>query len=108
MAHLGWDLFITEPDSAAKDPIRHCHVCQERMKVRQDIMGPRNWRENVAGVKTQHDEWFCVNSEEDWHRQALAILLESEKTPSAVIQNMLKQEVEQILKNRTATKVVFI
>jgi hypothetical protein len=93
----GWDAF--QPDPGVEDKM-FCRVCGEEMEVRRNVEGPRSYTEAVGGGKSLHDSFVCKNSGEKWHQQALEILKMAEKTPSKVMEEMLKKEVQEIIESK--------
>jgi hypothetical protein len=45
-----------------------------------------------------HDKFWCPHSNTSWHKQALKLLLEIEKTPSKSIARLLRNDLEDILR----------
>jgi hypothetical protein len=108
ICHAGWDFLTTESGREAEE---RCRVCGEVMAVARGVVGPTGWahaRAIASGVLegTPHDEFCCVFSSEAWHRQALALKLEAQKTPSKRVEDLLLEEAEEIVRVRTATKQV--
>jgi hypothetical protein len=107
--HAGWDCVTTEPGEEAE--VR-CRVCGEVMAVRRGVVGPTGWAHSMAiaaGVAKGklHDSFACDFSGEAWHRQALALKLEAQKTPSKRVERLLLEEAERVVRSRAATKEVF-
>lgn len=106
--HAGWDFFVADPGT--REEMR-CRVCGAVMAVHRGVVGPTGWGHAMAiaaGVSKDklHDEFACEFSCEAWHRQALALKQEAEKTPSGEVARLLLAEADRLVRSRTATKEV--
>jgi hypothetical protein len=100
----GWDCFFPDPNTHDE---MFCRVCGEKMSVIRCICGPTGYVEAIYGSKGRlHDSFHCNNSHEDWHKQSLRLLKLAEETPSALLEHIYRKEVEEILKDKHATKKV--
>lgn len=100
----GWNSFTINPDESNE---ARCRVCDSLMEVNREVNGPTGFAEAMAGGKHLHDHFFCPNSDNDWHRQALVLLKLAEKTPSKILELSLKDEAKKIIETKKATKVVY-
>jgi hypothetical protein len=97
----GWDAF--QPDPGIEDRM-FCRVCGQEMEVSRNVIGPRSSIEAMGNHKSAHDSFTCKDSHKDWHEQALAILEFAQKTPSKMLEIMLKTEAQEIIDCKQATK----
>lgn len=106
--HAGWDFFTADPGT--REEMR-CRVCGEVMAVHRGVVGPTSWAHAMAiaaGVSQgkPHDSFACDLGGEAWHRQALALKREAERTPSGELAVLLLAEADRLVRLRTATKEV--
>lgn len=94
MGHLGYDFFT--PDPGTKKSMK-CRICDSVMDVRRKVYGPTGFAEAMAGGGHNHDEFRCPHTEEDWHKKALRIVKESNKTSSDKLAKMLRDEAQEIV-----------
>jgi hypothetical protein len=81
------------------------------MAVERGVVGPTGWAHATAiaaGVRggTPHDGFACAFSGAAWHRQALALKLQAEQTPSRRLERLLLEEAAEVVLRRAATKDV--
>lgn len=91
----GYDLFFTEPDSVEE---MCCKVCGTVCEVERSMTGPTGWAEAVAKRGHWHDEYRCPHSSQPWHEQALRLVIEIEKSPSKRLIELMRKDLEEILK----------
>ena len=103
--HSGWDCFFSEPGEYDK---MYCHVCNEEMEIKRDVMGATGWAEAISvhhGSKGHlHDSFWCKCANENWHNQARILKNRIQKESSQTVAKMLEEEVEKILTTRKITK----
>jgi len=80
-----------------------CRVCTERLLVLRNQIGPTSFIGALSGSEFPHDLFYCQHSEEDWHKQLLALKELITKTPSRRIQLILEEEAKDILATRIPT-----
>lgn len=102
--HSGWDIFLAEP-GVLQEP-QHCRVCGQQMDVTRNVHGPTSSIGAMFGSKRLHDQFACPNVGEKWHTQVYNLRRQAEDTPSAAIQKIIEDEIQQILKTRQPTKEV--
>src|SRR5437870_4920538 len=108
VAQAGWDFFTAAPGS--REQLR-CRVCGEVMAVARNVLGPTGWAHAMAmaaGVMggSRHDEFSGAFGGAAWHRQALALKQEANRTPSRELEKLLLEEAEGVVRARTARKQV--
>jgi len=106
--HAGWDFFTSEP---GRHVVLHCRVCGEPMAAARDVVGPTGWAHAMAIRAGQangrlHDRFHCTQCSEPWHRQALALRQQAERSPSKQFADVLTDEAGEVVRTRTATKDV--
>lgn len=99
--HAGWDHFT--PD-CGKMIQMNCRVCGEIMEVERSTTGHRGSVAAMSGRKSTFDVFFCKNSDEPWHIQALKLKKAAQETPSAKVTAILLEEAEEVIKTKTPTK----
>jgi hypothetical protein len=90
-----YDVFIREPGEEASI---NCRVCGTECDVMRDVLGPTSWAGAMAGRKTLHDRFFCPWSGESWHKQAISLIQEMEKTSSPRLRNLILADVIDALR----------
>ena len=84
---IGYDSFFEKPGEVQE---RFCQVCGAKCDVLRDQLGPTSWAGAMAGKSTPHDHFFCPNSDEEWHEQAIELVQAIEETPSKRIAELMK------------------
>ncbi len=56
------------PNPGVKDSMK-CGICNTRMVVERNILGPRSFIESLAKVEVLHDSFTCPNLDKKWHRE---------------------------------------
>jgi hypothetical protein len=102
--YAGVDHFTPEPGT---DPYtKVCLACGENLLVKKDCFGPTSSMGAQFGVKRAYDEWYCANSGEDWHNQVIKLRDEKRKTASKSLERIFSEEIDDILRTKTATKLI--
>jgi hypothetical protein len=102
--HSGYDVVFSEPGSE-NGPV-YCSTCATEMDCQRNVLGTTSWGEAMAGRKHKFDQYTCPNAGTDWHNQVIGLLKEIAKTPSQYLAEILRKEIESILKSKEATKKV--
>lgn len=92
----GYDVHFTEPGSAQE---MRCHVCDTKCEVKRNAYGPTGFAEAIGKKFRHHDLFVCPYRDEDWHKQALGLVLEIERTPSKRIAELMRQDLEDLLRD---------
>lgn len=82
----------------------NCGICGTQMDVQRNVFGPTGFAEAMAKRGHQHDSFSCPHIDEDWHKQAKLLKKEAQESSSKAIEQMLLDEAQEILINRTTTK----
>lgn len=93
--YKGYELFITEPDEQDE---MFCRVCGSRCNVERSVIGPTSFMEAAGHRGHWHDKFICPHFEQDWHKQARALVIQIERTPSKRIAGLMSLDLEDILK----------
>lgn len=101
MPFKGYDAFHPNPGEYDK---MHCLVCDAEMNVRRNCNGPTGMIEAMGGFKRLHDSFICPHTDEDWHKQALNLTREAEKTCSQKLTNLLLLERSEVIKSKKVSK----
>ena len=91
----GYDNFVTDREAVLE---MHCRVCGAKCNVKRNVYGPSCFAAAVAKKYRHHDHFFCPHSDKAWHRQALELVRELEKTPSKRVREMIRMDLEDLLK----------
>lgn len=83
-----------------------CGVCATKMTEKRGCCGPRSFVMSISKQSEHYDSFVCPHSEDDWHRQIVALRGEVESTASDKLATMLELEIAEILYTKTATKKV--
>jgi len=87
----------------------YCGVCGKSMTVRRNVLGPTGFIEAMAVQNGQssghlHDNFWCEDREEPWHRQARAIRDQAHHSPSKRLADLLTEEANEIVRTRKSTR----
>jgi len=93
----GYDMFFTDMD--VKDGIA-CNVCGQMCDVTRRVNGPTSWGESIGKGSHWHDEFRCPNRDEPWHKQALDLLMEMEKTNSPSLKKIMDKDLKKIIQKQ--------
>lgn len=85
----------------------YCQICNTEMDVDRAAPSSHSYAGAVRGTNRVHDSFRCPNSNVDWHIQAFRLFGEARKTASKKLETMLREEANEILKTRVATKKSF-
>jgi hypothetical protein len=92
------------PDVGTVEGPVFCGVCRTQMTERRDVEGYRGFVSAMAKVKSRYDSFDCPHSNEDWHKQVIALREAARKTPSPTLAHILLKDTQEILGNRVCTK----
>jgi len=81
-----------------------CGLCGDKCNETRNEYGPRSYAMSMLGSKSHYDCWLCSNREARWHIQAQRLRREARNSPSATIERILLEEMEQVIKTRKQTK----
>jgi hypothetical protein len=90
----GYDIFYENPGEIQE---RTCQVCGSIRDVKRDRMGSTGWAEGLAKRAHLHDYFRCPHAGEDWHEQALNIVMAIEETPSKRLAALMQQDLIDLL-----------
>lgn len=100
--HAGFDHFTPEVGSR-KEMV--CLACGSKMKKEVCSYGPTGMAEAMSKSKHFHDTFSCKYSGEKWHDQVIHLFQYMRKCPSKVISDLIQQEIEEVIKSKTPTKI---
>jgi hypothetical protein len=92
---LGYDSFIADPGTVEKT---YCQVCQTECEAQRNVYSPTGWASAMSKHYSLHDYFICPHANEEWHQQALELVGQIEKTPSKRIAQLMRQDLEDLLK----------
>ena len=84
-----------------------CPTCGDEMDVTRNVMGPTGFAEAVGRGGHLHDRFVCSHAGEVWHTQVIKLKELVRNTPSAIVAQLIGDEVVGILKTRKPTKTEF-
>ena len=90
----GYDSFYLEPDSQDE---MVCKVCGTTCHVERNVIGPTGWVEGMAGRGHWHDKFQCPHRNAAWHKKALDLVMEIEKTPSKRVAELMQLDLDELL-----------
>jgi len=101
----GYDYFQNFPGKQDK---AFCKACLAEMDVQRDVLITKcKFGVTLAEDKQYHTDIFtCSNVDHTWHRQIIALLRESERTPSQKLANLFLLEVEEIRASKKPTREI--
>ena len=91
---LGYDCFARP---AGQVESMNCNVCGTECTVERNRPGIRKWYVGGTGMGQDHDLFTCPNAEAEWHRKALELLQEIEKTPSRRVAELMALDLADVL-----------
>lgn len=97
MAHKGYELFMTEPDTVDE---MTCKVCGSICDVKRGVNGPTSFGEAMGKGTHLHDRFDCPDRKEKWHEQALELFQEMEKNPSPSLKKIMGDDLKEIVKKK--------
>ena len=98
MALAGYEIIMTKPGELEE---WQCRVCGTTAEVQRNLHGPTSWASAMAQKHTDHDMFACPHREKDWHEKALRLAVAIDETPSESVAEMMKKDLESIIKNNT-------
>ena len=94
MATQGYGLFVTEPNAYKS---LECNICEAECLVERNLPAKSGFIAAMGRMDKPRDEFSCPNLEEEWHKQAVNLVLEIEKTPSKRLAQLMQQDLEDLL-----------
>jgi hypothetical protein len=94
MKTQGYGFFITEPNAYKS---LECNICGVECLVERNLPAKSGFISAMARMDKPRDEFSCPNLEEEWHEQAVQLVMEIEKTPSKRIAHLMQQDLEDLL-----------
>ena len=98
--HAGYDSFTPGPGEWP-DHV-NCKVCNDVMVVERNCEGPTSYVMAIARSTRKHDFYYCNNSKQDWHQQAIKLLEEIKNTSSPRLAEAITLDLNDVLKSRKA------
>jgi len=95
MATQGYGLFVTEPNAYKS---LECNICGTECLVERNLPAKSGFIAAMGRMDKPRDEFSCPNLDEEWHKQAVNLVLEIEKTPSKRLAQLMQQDLEDLLK----------
>ena len=96
----GYGLFFYE--CGTRQP-RECNICGAMMQV-EKYNGPISWTGAMARKSIKCDKFVCPYIKEEWHETAVDIVVESGKTKSPTLKEILLKDAEKIARRGKALK----
>jgi hypothetical protein len=72
-------------------------VCGSECEVERNALGPTCTAMAMARRAVRHDKFFCRHSEEEWHREACALVQEIQGTRSRRVRELIQKDLEEAL-----------
>lgn len=101
MGYNGIDLF--RPDPGVMESCK-CKACGSDMNVKRNIPSACSWAGAMAGLNRKHDLFTCPESDKNWHKQVVSLIIEQQQTKSSKLTKILQEEIDEILLNKKPTK----
>lgn len=95
MGFKGYDYFCPSPDVVVE---MKCKVCSSICDVKRGVNGPTSWAGAMARKKHIHDRFTCPYSKEEWHKLALELALEIDKSHSPSLKKIMQDDLNEIIK----------
>ena len=90
----GYGFFITEPNAYKS---LECNICGAECLVERNLPAKSGFISAMARMDEPRDKFSCPNLEEEWHGQAVKLVMEIEKTPSKRLAQLMQQDLEDVL-----------
>ncbi len=90
----GYNSFFTEPDT--EDELC-CRVCGTKCEVTRNVYGPTGFAAATGGLAKLHDSFHCPHGNAEWHEQALNLIMQSEKTASKRLRDLIHVDLQELL-----------
>lgn len=81
--------------------LAQCGICDTRMIVERNILGPTSWAEMMSRHEHLHDSFTCPHLQSRWHQKAVALLWEARNTHSELLRAIIISEAEKIVASKT-------
>jgi hypothetical protein len=94
MRHVGLDVFHSEPGERER---MSCRVRGSECEVERNAWGSTCFAMAVTRRSVRHDRFFCRHSEEEWHREACALVQEIQGTRSRRVRELIQKDLEAVL-----------
>ena len=91
---VGADCFIFGPGEI-RDV--NCKICHTRCHVQRNIEGRRIKYVSGTGLDKTHDKFYCPKSDNAWHKKGVKLYVESDRTESKRISELIKKDIDDIL-----------
>ena len=77
----------------------NCKICHARCKVERNMKGIRVKYADISGtgLDKTHDKFYCPKSEETWHKKGVKLYIESQRTESKRISELIKKDLDDLL-----------
>lgn len=99
------------PDAGTVEGPVHCGVCGCKMDEKLACFGPRGFAEAMSyhhseGKRggSKYDSFNCPHGDEMWHKQAVKLRSMARETPSKKLEEIFREEANQIVGTKKATK----
>jgi hypothetical protein len=93
--HAGYDVFHTTPGKVIE---LLCRVCGTKCNVKRDVYEPDNFGMALAQKADLFDTFICPNTEMEWHKKAMELLMAIKKTPSKRLVELMRLDLMDLLK----------
>lgn len=90
----GIDTFFEPPGTVNH---RSCLACGTTCLVKRNQIGPTSWASAMAKAEDHHDYFYCPNSGQDWHDQAISLVQAIEAMPSKRVAALMEQDLFDLL-----------
>lgn len=77
-----------------------CGICDSKMNVERNVMGPTSWAEAMAKREHLHDSFECPNLREKWHERVVDLVQEGYDTQSRAFRKIIRDEILEILETK--------
>ncbi len=94
MGFKGYDFFVTEPNAVAQ---QRCRVCGSVCLAERRIEGATGWIAGLAGITRVHDRFTCPHAGAEWHRQALLLAREEDRTASNRVRALIRADRKEVV-----------
>ncbi len=94
MAHKGYEIFITDPDTVDE---MTCKICNSICDVKRRDYGPTSFGGAMLKHHRLHDRFDCPHREEEWHKQALELYLDIEKCHSPSLKEVMQNDLNNMI-----------
>jgi hypothetical protein len=92
--YIGYEIFYVKPGEALE---KACGVCGTNCDRNEKVYGAASFAAAVGKKYDFHDVFVCPHAGQEWHEQALRLVLAIGETPSKRVADLMKLDLADLL-----------